>query len=798
NVDSDVDLQSVDLDRLVAPLVAGDAAATWAPFVERAGDTLGDRASRALLCSSLQSFVVLCGLDQRSLVGKCFAVRVDALRSAGGFEALSRHLGEDVELARRLREQGHSVRAVAVRPISRASGRDFAAVVRRYARWLAVVRAQRPWLMVSYPLLLFATLPLCACALLLAARGDVRWWQAAAAAGVALGARALVGLGARRVAGAQRGSLAYDVLLSDVLLALAWARALISRRINWRGRWQRVEPGGILAPDRRPALLALRRLLARGIERALGGYRQPIVEIDTSLPLARSGDGKPRRVAVIGGGIAGITAASTLAQRGMAVTLLEKNEHLGGKIGAWRERLVDDEGVAHEVDMEHGFHAFFRHYYNLDAFLSRLGLRQSMKSIGDYVIIERGGEQIGFAELDTAPLLNMFSMARAGIFSWRDVLESRPTLDNMDAFLRYDPVATPAAYDGVSFAEFADKARLPRRLRLAFSTFARAFFADEQRMSMAELIKSFHFYYLSNDAGLIYDYPDDDYERALLRPLREHLAQVGVTLRLGAGVGVIAPASDDGGDDALLVDGERFDDVVLACDVVGARAIAEGSSALAGRYPRALAALRALRPSQRYAVLRVFSDAELPADMPLFVITEREQVLDAVAVVSRVNGSAQRWSERHGGCVYELHCYAVPDGLDEREVRDGLLAEAERALPALRGQRVRLEHLQLNANFAAFHVGMASARPGVETDVPGLFLAGDWVALPRPAMLMEAACMSGLLAANGVLARTGLRREQVYAVPARGLMASWPMPPKRYPVVALAKEARQRPLAKAR
>ncbi len=40
---------------------------------------------------------------------------------------------------------------------------------------------------------------------------------------------------------------------------------------------------------------------------------------------------KPTSVIVIGAGIGGITAATHLAQRGMKVTVLEKNSHAGGR-----------------------------------------------------------------------------------------------------------------------------------------------------------------------------------------------------------------------------------------------------------------------------------------------------------------------------------------------------------------------------------------------------------------------------------------------------------------------------------
>jgi isorenieratene synthase len=67
----------------------------------------------------------------------------------------------------------------------------------------------------------------------------------------------------------------------------------------------------------------------------------------------------------------------------------------------------------------------------------------------------------------------------------------------------------------------------------------------------------------------------------------------------------------------------------------------------------------------------------------------------------------------------------------------------------------------------------------VETGVPGLYCAGDWVKLPFPAMLLECACASGLWAANGLLREAGLREEPVRSVPLKGLMAGMPHPPGR-------------------
>ncbi len=44
---------------------------------------------------------------------------------------------------------------------------------------------------------------------------------------------------------------------------------------------------------------------------------------------------KLRKITVIGGGISGLTAASLLAKQGLAVTLLEKNNHFGGRLNTF-------------------------------------------------------------------------------------------------------------------------------------------------------------------------------------------------------------------------------------------------------------------------------------------------------------------------------------------------------------------------------------------------------------------------------------------------------------------------------
>ena len=97
---------------------------------------------------------------------------------------------------------------------------------------------------------------------------------------------------------------------------------------------------------------------------------------------------------------------------------------------------------------------------------------------------------------------------------------------------------------------------MPPRLKLAFDTFARAFFAEDDKLSLAELLKSFHFYYLSHDGGLIYDYPDRDYEPAFLAPMRAELDRQHIALASGPSLRFVLNWETDANDvDFHIYDG---------------------------------------------------------------------------------------------------------------------------------------------------------------------------------------------------------------------------------------------------
>jgi ceramide glucosyltransferase len=244
--DSDVDLAGVDLDALINPLTSGGADAVWTPPVERdAVRTFGDRASVALLAGSLHAFPLLAALDERGLVGKLFSIRGDVLRAVGGFASLTQILGEDIEIARRVRARGGSIRVTPFAVRSLATGRSFGQVVQRYARWLVIIRAQRPWLLLSYPALFFASPLLLALSAVAAPFAPI---PAITAALLTIAARLSIAAGAARAAGRKitLSAALTDAALADVLLACAFVCALRTRTVVWRSTVLTVDRSGVL------------------------------------------------------------------------------------------------------------------------------------------------------------------------------------------------------------------------------------------------------------------------------------------------------------------------------------------------------------------------------------------------------------------------------------------------------------------------------------------------------------------------------------------------------------------------
>lgn len=229
------------------------------------------------------------------------------------------------------------------------------------------------------------------------------------------------------------------------------------------------------------------------------------------------------------------------------------------------------------------------------------------------------------------------------------------------------------------------------------------------------------------------------------------------------------------GDDAVLesqsaVQEESIacDYVVSACEVRGLQRLMATSDYLGDATLRRQ--VSALGESDPYVVYRLWLDKPTRPGRYPFYSSARFRYLDAVAVYSVCQEPYVSWAKRTGGAVVELHNYGLAP---ELVVAPAIIAatmrkEMIRVLPELEGAKILHEIYQQQNNFSRFAPGDYALRPTTATPVENLFLAGDHVKIGLPAALMEAATISGRLAANQILHREGAREVAITTVATRG------------------------------
>jgi isorenieratene synthase len=238
-----------------------------------------------------------------------------------------------------------------------------------------------------------------------------------------------------------------------------------------------------------------------------------------------------RRVVVVGGGLGGIAAATVLAGRGYTVTLLEQAQHLGGKVGGWHSRVG---GV--DVPVEHGFHGFFHQYFNLR------GLLQDAGALVPSSFSPASAYPVAFADRPTELFGTSTTLFPLNLL---DVIRRSPSLrfaefrhaEQLLEMARWDGERTYARLDGVDFATWARDARVPPAMvDLVLRPFGETTLNRMERLSAAEALKFFHFYFTGSPTGLGFDLATKDTMSAVVDPLARRLTALGGTIRTGARV----------------------------------------------------------------------------------------------------------------------------------------------------------------------------------------------------------------------------------------------------------------------
>ncbi len=454
---------------------------------------------------------------------------------------------------------------------------------------------------------------------------------------------------------------------------------------------------------------------------------------------------RQRTAVVVGGGLAGLTAALRLAEAGHRVTLLESRPRLGGLAFSFRRG---------ELSVDNGQHVFLRCCTAYRGLVERLGAAGQVEiqpRLDVPVLALRPGGRHRLGRLRRAALPVPLHLAAS--------LASYPHLSPADRLrvvrgalaLRRLDLADPAL-DALSFGDWlrshGQNARTIEALWDLVGVATLNARADQVSLALAAMV--FKTGLLSDpgasDIGIAAVPLGAVHHDAALAEL--NLAEVAVRLRTRA-VELKSVSTEQGPQHSVrLEDGE-----LLTADVV----------VLAGAQDSAAALLPpdAIEEQQRLAE---FGTSPI---LNVHVVYDRKVLRRPFFAAL---GSPVQWvfdrtahsglaDSRPGAQYLALSQSAVQDEIDlpVAELRARYLPELERLLPAARGAEV-LDFFVTRERTATFDPapGTARLRPRARTRVPGLLLAGSWTATGWPAT-MESAVRSGHAAADAALADAGLR-----------------------------------------
>lgn len=445
---------------------------------------------------------------------------------------------------------------------------------------------------------------------------------------------------------------------------------------------------------------------------------------------------RPAHAVVVGGGLAGVTAALELADAGVRVTLLEGRPRLGGLAFSFRRD---------SLTVDNGQHVYLRCCTAYRWFLDRVGGAglaplQDRLDVPVLDIAPAGGPRLGRLRRSALPV--PLHLARSLATYPHLSLAERASVGRAALALKGLDLADPAL-DDTDFASWLrGHGQSDRTIEALWDLVGVATLnATAPHASLALAAMVFKTGLLS-EAGAA----DIGWARVPLGDLHDTLARealdaAGVRTELRARVAGLDRAAD--GSWRVATDDETLDAdaVVLAVPHREAHALLpEGALDAPDK-------LLEIGTSPILNVHVVYDRKVLRRPFFAALGTPVQWVFD------RTDSSGLQG----GGQYLALSQSVADDDIDQpvSVLRERYLPELERLLPAARGAGVSdfFVTRERTATFAPAP-GVGRLRPGTRTRIPGLCLAGAWTATGWPAT-MEGAVRSGLSAAGTVLTTLG-------------------------------------------
>ena len=467
-------------------------------------------------------------------------------------------------------------------------------------------------------------------------------------------------------------------------------------------------------------------------------------------------------VIIIGGGMAGLSAGLHLAERGLQPLILEADEKfIGGRLAGGETIEVG----GYSFRLEHGMHGIWSQYRNLQAMLARHNLRPVFVPAQEENWIYKSGSFMNTAPVGSAirrsfipPPLHYLQLFLRGRFLWMLDIRDWPSLFNVWAGLimavGIDPFAEDQPLEGMTLGVLTKK--WSPALKSFFLGLARnGLSSHPDEVSISGFIAFLRFYTLLRRDAWMFSYLPEDGGTSICEPLAERVKALGGSLRLGSRVQRVAREGEawrvtwdtPAGEASALAS-----EVILATDPNNARKVlcaSFGESAEELFFPRALS----------NAVIRLWFDAK-PRPTAEAGIFTGDFTVHNYFWLDRISNPFRRWGRETKGSALEVHVYGPPEtlALPEAVLLAQAIKDVQQAWPELRDHRIG-QHLQRNPETHTLPtVGPREKHLGIETPWESLFCAGDWVRHPAPAFFLERACLTGIEAANAVLAKRGLQK----------------------------------------
>jgi len=433
-----------------------------------------------------------------------------------------------------------------------------------------------------------------------------------------------------------------------------------------------------------------------------------------------------RRVAVVGGGLAGITAALDLADAGADVTLLEVRTRLGGAAYSFER-----DGL----EIDNGQHVFLRCCTDYRALIRRLGVEGNthLQQRLSIPVLAPGGRRGSLARSGLpTPLHLAGALARYPFLSLGERLHAAGTARALSK-LDLDDRTLDAQSFGSWLEERGESQAAVDSLwnLIALPTLN----LPAERASLAMAAKVFQTGLLdAADAGDV-GYSRVPLSRLHAEPAERALRAAGVDVRVKSRVQAVRPGVEVESDAGVLA----YDAAVVAVPHDRAAALLPS-----GAVEQPIEQL-GTSPIVNAHVIYDRRVTELPLAAGLG--TPVQWLFDRTKE-SGLDGGGQHLALSLSGADREM-------GMSNEQLRDELVSALEHLLPGAREARV-VDFFVVREHAATFRAepGSGRLRPGPRTSVPGLFLAGAWTDTGWPAT-MEGAVRSGHAAAREALATLG-------------------------------------------